>query len=619
MEKIKHIHPPFWYADMQWSEVQILIHARNVAKYDAQVTGKKVRLKDVVRTENANYLLLYVETKDAKAQTFNILLTDSKAQVVKKIPYELRERTHQHIDTFDAHDVVYLLIPDRWADGTANNPRLKRSRYEGMLDNSWDAYYDHFAVRNGVAGCTTRHGGDLAGMLQHLNYLQDLGVTAIWSTPLLENNNKTFSYHGYTVTNHYLIDPRLGSNEEYCEFVRKANNMGLKVIQDQLFNHCSPNCFLYADKVDKSWFYTDERMERTNFRPYVASDPYASDYDKDKLVKGCFIESPAFNGSNRQVQDYLIQNSLWWIEYSGVNGVRQDTYPYNDLDEMNRWCQAVEAEHPGYNLVGETYMSSPVAISYWQKDSPLDNQHSLLPTVMDFPLRDILNSACDEVTDAFSTGLNRVQKYLADDRIYAHPNRLMTFFSNHDTDRFVRVWDLGDNDFRYKQALTLLLTVRGIPQLYYGDEVSMAGCVDERDWGQRQNFPGGFPGDIIDIFKEHCLTSRMWSYYKFTKLMLNWRKGPVVNKIIAEGRFIHHVVDNGIYVYARELNGKMVTVMLNGTWGERSIQADHYRDVFPQPFICEMLSGRLVSTIDTITMNPRDIFILDWTNNIFFE
>lgn len=615
MVSIQHIHPLHWYAGMKWSKVQVMLHATGIGQCDVELVGEGVSLAEVVRPENNNYLLLYIETAGAAPQTITIRLTyGDSGETAGEVAFELRQRTHQDMETFDAHDVVYLLMPDRWADGTHDDPEKKRAMFEGMADDRWNPAFDHTTETDGVMARHTRHGGDLAGMTAHLDYLQDLGVTTVWPTPLMENDNDRYSYHGYTITDYYRVDPRFGTLDDYCHFVTKAHEMGLKVILDMVVHHCSAQSFLYADKVDSAWFSTDERQIVTNFRPYAQSDPYLSDYDKQQLTDGCFfITSATFNGYNAQVQDYVIQNGLWWVEMTGANGIRLDSYPYNHFEAMNRWCMAMKAERPGMNIVGETFMSSPVAVSYWQQDSPVGDRQSLLPSVMDFPLNDILQTALDEETDDWETGLTRVQKYLGDDRIYAHPDHLMTFLSNHDINRFVKTWDEGHNNLRYKQALTLLLTIRGIPQLYYGDEVCMSGCSDRYDWGQRQNFPGGFPGDETNAFEQRGLSERQREYYEFTRLLLNWRREPAVNRIIAEGRFIHHVVSNGIYVYARELEGKMITVMLNGTWEEHTLETAPYADVMPADSALEVITQRRISIGETLTMNQRDIFILDWT------
>ena len=318
---IQHLCPTHWYAGMKWSRLQILVHAECIAQYQVEIWGDGVRLADIQRTENPNYLILYVETAGAPAQTFYIKLKEGD-RVVDEIPYELRERNFKDIKTFDAHDVVYLLIPDRWCDGTAEDVNKKRSMYAGMHDNQWNPHFNHTTPKDGITGWNTRHGGDLAGMTRHLDYLKDLGVTAIWPTPLNENNNGIYTYHGYCFTDFYRIDPRLGTNDDYRNFVQEANRMGMKVIQDMVFNHCSDMCFLWTDKVSKSWFFTDERTIVSNFRTYAQSDDHLSQYDKALLTQGCFSGMmPSFNGTNEQVQDFLIQSSLWWIEFAGINGI----------------------------------------------------------------------------------------------------------------------------------------------------------------------------------------------------------------------------------------------------------------------------------------------------------
>ena len=352
------------------------------------------------------------------------MLKDGK-KAVKTLPYELKQREERKIDSFDASDVVYLLMPDRFATGTTD--KQKKQMYKDKREDTWDRGVD-----------MARHGGDLRGMIQHLDYLQELGVTALWPTPTLENDMDEQSYHGYAITNYYETDSRFGTNDEYKELVREAHNRGIKVIKDIVFNHCGVRNFLFADRPADDWFNYNSKFTPTGYKTAAAGDPHASGIDREQTIDGWFTsQMPDVNGKNKLFADYLIQASIWWIEYAGIDGFRQDTYPYNDFNLMKRWCHEVEAQYPGFNIVGETWINNNVGVSYWQKDSKLSAPlNSELKTVMDFPLMYILDSFGNEETDEWDHGLAKLYAYITQDMVYADVNHLLTFRANHDTDRF---------------------------------------------------------------------------------------------------------------------------------------------------------------------------------------
>lgn len=602
MNQIQHIHPPFWWAGMKYSKIQLLLHGPNIGQRQLYMKpADHVYLTSFHRTPNPNYLLAYIETKGAPVQTLHFILwTDGEDDIA--FDYELKEREHLSIDTFDASDVVYLLMPDRWIMG--DNQKKKAKLYEGMKESSWD-----------VNGIEKRHGGDLTGMQKGLKYLQKLGVTTIWPTCMLENDNDRLSYHGYAITDYYSIDPRLGSNVQYKSWVADANKKGLKVIMDMVFNHCSRQNFLFEDRISDDWFFLYKHFTRTNYKTQTATDPYASTKDFDLTSRGWFdTMMPSLAGTNPQVAQYLTQNSLWWIEYAGINGIRMDTYPYNDWQQMSDWCQIVEREHPGFNIVGETWVESNVSVSLWQKDSKLAApKNSHLPSVMDFPLFTMLNSVCDEETDDWFSGLARISNYLSQDSVYADPKHLLIFLANHDVNRFSSNLEKSSNFARYRQALTLLLTLRGIPQLYYGDELCMIGEKDPLDDGQRQNFPGGFPHDSINVLTGKGMTPVMKKHFEFTRQLLHWRKLPDVNPILAKGALKHFNPRSGVYVYARLYEGKMITVVLNGTSKVQQLSLETFREVIPPQDALEILSGKTINMDKkNHRLKARDVLILEW-------
>ena len=451
---VKKVAPTFWWAGMNNPELQILLYGDNIASHDVTLSTTDVELREVVKQENPNYLLLYVDLSEAKAQTFNIILKKGKKETV--IPYELKQRRPDaaNVKGFDASDVLYLIMPDRFANGNPDNDIVP-----GMLENKVD--------RNEQYG---RHGGDLKGIENHLDYLDELGVTAIWLNPTQENDMPESSYHGYAITDYFQVDRRYGSNEDFRQLVDKAHEKGMKVVMDMIFNHCGSKNFIFSDKPSKDWFNFKSNFVPTSYKTASVQDVHASEYEYKIAVDGWFTEvMPDLNQRNRHVAQFLIQSSIWWIEFAGINGIRQDTHPYADFDFMARWCKAVNDEYPDFNIVGETWLNSNVLVSFWQKDSKLAApRNSNLRTVMDFPLMDHMNKAFDEETTDWAGGLYRLYDYLTQDLVYADPMSLLTFLDNHDTARFSTNDEKAKNLTRYKQAITFLLTTRGIPQIYYG-------------------------------------------------------------------------------------------------------------------------------------------------------
>ena len=589
--QVEHVHPLNWWAGMKNSTLQILLHGKGIASESVSLADAEgITLKETVKTENPNYVILYVETKGAPAQTFQIKVGKTR------IPYELKAREARNRQTWDAADVVYLLMPDRFANGNTKNDDVK-----GLLE-----------AQSNPNEPLARHGGDLAGMEAHLDYLAELGITAIWPTPTLVNDMPVESYHGYAITNYYETDPRFGTNEEYRHFVDAAHGKGLKVIQDIVFNHCGSQNFLFTDMPQSDWFNFGGKYVQTSYKTGAVGDVHASAYNRQRTVDGWFVKAmPDLNQRNRLVRDYLIQASLWWIEWAGLDGVRQDTYPYNDFDGMVEWCNRVELEYPGLNIVGEAWINNNVGVAYWQKDSRLAApRNSQLRTVMDFPLMALLNYVVDQETDEWDYGLAKLYDYISQDVVYADVNHLLTFLDNHDTDRFQKNEEMAQDTTRYKQALTLLLTLRGIPQLYYGDEVGMAANKSKGDGVLRQNFPGGWPGDTNNAFTKEGRTALQNWYFNFTSNLLQWRKtAPAVHF----GRLTHFCIQNGVYAYARQLGDKTVMVFVNGTNKPTTIDLTPYAEVLPRREAQDVLSHRNVKLDKELTMEKRGVLVLDFS------
>lgn len=593
--EIKKVAPSFWWAGMKNPELQILLYGENLALSDVSVSGEGIFLKETVRQDNPNYLLLYLDLSEAKAQTFQILLKNGKKKL--QIPYELKSRVRRGEDVkgFTSEDVLYLIMPDRFANGCPENDVI-----DGMREKTVNRA-DGFA----------RHGGDIQGISSHLDYIADLGVTAIWLNPTQENDMESGSYHGYAITDYYQIDRRFGSNEDFCALVEKAHEKDLKVVMDMIFNHCGSENYLFKDKPSKEWFNYRSNYVQTSFKTASVMDIHASAYEKKIATDGWFASvMPDFNQRNRHVARYLIQSSIWWIEYAGINGIRQDTHPYADFDFMSQWCKEVLDEYPYFNIVGETWLNSNMLVSYWQKDCKLAAPlNSNLPTVMDFPLQALMNQAFDEETGEWGGGLYKLYDYQTQDLVYANPMNLLTFLDNHDTSRFAQTDEMAKNLKRYKQAMVFLLTTRGIPQIYYGTEILMTGDKGKGDGDLRKDFPGGWQGDTRNCFAKNGRTALENEAFEFTRQLLNWRKG---NQVIGKGSLKHYSIQNGVYVYQREFNGKSVVIIMNGTDDSKELDLAPYQEILPRENALDVLTGKNVNLSGKLCLDGRENLILNF-------
>lgn len=592
---IKKVAPAFWWAGMKNPELQILLYGDHIASAEVSISSKDISLQDVVKQENPNYLILYLNLSEAAPQNFNIILKQGKK--LTEIPYELKQRRPDaaEVKGFDSSDVLYLIMPDRFANGDSSNDIIP-----GMLEARVDRN-DPFA----------RHGGDLKGIENHLDYIADLGVTSIWLNPIQENDMKEGSYHGYAITDYYQVDRRFGSNEEFKNLVKQSHDKGMKVVMDMIFNHCGDQNYLFKDMPSKDWFNYKANYVQTTFKTATPSDTYAADSEKKIVTDGWFAECmPDFNQRNRHVATYLIQSSIWWIEYAGINGIRHDTHPYVDFDAMAAWCNAVNKEYPDFNIVGETWIGSNVLVSYWQKDSKVAApKNSQLPTVMDFPLMDRMNAAFDEETSDWNGGLYQLYDYLSQDIVYTDPMHLLTFLDNHDTSRFYRKEEDTKNLDRYKQALAFLLTTRGIPQIYYGTEILMAADKGNGDGLLRCDFPGGWQNDTNNFFDAAGRTPHQNEAFSYMQKLLQWRKG---NEVIAKGKLKHFAPSKGVYVYERKYGDRSIVVFMNGTNREQTINLNTYQEVLPRSSAYDVLTDKQIELGKELTLPSRGIYLLSF-------
>lgn len=592
--EVKKVEPAFWWADMKETELQVMLYGENIAKSEVSITAQTAKIKEVVKLENPNYLLLYLNLADAKAEKFDIILTQGKQK--KVVNYELRNRKPNSSERvgFNSSDVLYLIMPDRFANGDTSNDVVKGMK-EAIVDRN-----EPFA----------RHGGDFKGVSDHIDYISNLGVTAIWFNPVLENDMPEGSYHGYAATDYYKVDRRFGTNEEFVALVDKAHNNGLKVVMDMIFNHCGSEHFFFTDKPSSDWFNYSDKYVQTSYRTTTQYDPYVLEADKKWAVDGWFVETmPDLNQRNRHVAKYLIQNSIWWIEYGGIDGIRQDTHPYADFDMMAEWCATVTKEYPDFNIVGETWYGNSPAIAYWQKDSKLSApRNSNLRCVMDFPLMGAMSKAFDEETN-WEAGMTRLYEILGQDFLFANPMELLIFLDNHDTSRFFKNEEETENFTRYKQALAFLLTTRGIPQIYYGTEIFMPADKAEGDGKLRNDFPGGWADDSKNAFTAAGRSAKENKAFDYTSKLLNWRKG---NEVIAKGTLKHVAPTNGVYVYERNYNGKSVVVMISGVNEDKTMDMALCREILKPTTLKDVISDKTIDfSKDTFVMKAREVYILE--------
>lgn len=581
--------PAFWWSGMKNPELQLMVYGENIASFRPSVSYPGVKLKSSVALESPNYLLVYLDVENAQPGTFDITFTKDKKQI--KMPYELKARKKDacKIKGFDSSDVLYLIMPDRFANGDPSNDNLvMKTAYKTDRNDP-----------------SARHGGDLAGIEKHLDYIEDLGVTAIWLNPVLENDMQGGSYHGYATTNYYRVDPRFGTNEDYVRLIDKTHAKGMRVVMDMIFNHCGSDHIWMKDVPSKDWFNNLDKYVETSHVKEVYFDPYASEYDTKRMVDGWFVPSmPDLNQRNPHVATYLIQNSIWWIEYSGVDGIRQDTYPYADYKMMVDWCNAIYREYPDYNIVGEAWMNQTMGTAFWQKDSKLNERgNTMLKSVMDFRLMGLSHSAF--FGDA--GGMQALYEHLAYDYAYADIYNVLRFLDNHDTDRFLPA--MPEKLGAFKQGIAFMLTIPGIPQFYYGTELLMNGTKQKGDGYIRLDVPGGWPGDAVNQFEASGRTDIQNEAWNYMQKLLKWRKG---NEVIAKGKMKHFVPQNGVYVYARNLNGKQVVVIMNGNAKESVLPLDRYDEILKgYTSGKDVITGKVVSLQKELTLGAKDVLVLE--------
>jgi glycosidase len=541
--KLERVEPMSWWVGMHNPKLQLLVHGNQIAANEVQLSYPGVTLVKVNKVENPNYLFLDLEiAADTKPGKFAInFLQKGKKNLTYS--YELQSRDHSagRIQGVTSKDLVYLLMPDRFSNGDAANDVVK-----GLQETKLNRDSMYF-----------RHGGDIQGVINHLDYLKELGVTTVWMTPEIENDMTQASYHGYAATDNYKIDPRYGTNALYKTYVAQVHAKGLKVIKDIVHNHIGTGHYTFKDLPMKEWLNQWPVYTQTNYRDQPVMDIHASAADRKQMLDGWFVPSmPDLNQRNPYVQNYLTQNHIWWIEYAGIDGLRLDTYPYNDAAYMADWAQKLQAEFPTLSIFGETLVNSVASEAYFTGGNVINRGlDTHLPGITDAVVKDAIYEALNGKT-GWTDGVNRLYATLAQDFLYKDPTKNLVFLDNHDMSRF---YSMVNEDFnKYKSGMALLLTTRGIPEIYYGTEILMKNYSNP-DGLVRSDFPGGWKGDKVNKFVASGRTEKENAAFNYLSKLANYRK---TSTALTTGKLMQFIPQDGLYVYFRYTDDNTKTVMV---------------------------------------------------------
>ncbi|MFG6447136.1 glycoside hydrolase family 13 protein [Roseateles sp. BYS180W] len=601
---LQRVEPPSWWVGMAEPQLQLMLHGPGLAALHVRMSAPGVRLLGQQRLSSPNYLFVDLElAADCRPGRIDIQLHHPGHDTpLLNLSYELqaREPGSAQRQGFDTRDAVYLLVPDRFAraEPAVAPPAMRESR-----------------VQRSQPGA--RHGGNLAGLREHLGYIADMGFTQIWPTPVVENDNPSYSYHGYAATDFYRVDPRLGSNEEYRALAVQARQQGLGLIQDIVLNHIGDHHWWMADLPTPEWLNQWPSYTETHHARVTWQDPHAAPSDQRRFSQGWFTPNmPDLNQRQPQLATYLIQMSLWWIEYAGLSGLRTDTYSYSDRDFLSRWSARLMREYPRLNIVGEEWSGHPAIVAYWQRGKRNhDGYVSSTPSMLDFPLHYALIAGLKEA-DQGEGGIYKLYEALAQDFLYADANRLMAFEGNHDTPRLYS--QLNEDLDLLRMAWGYLCVVNRIPQFLYGSELLLT-SPGQRDDGQvRADFPGGFAGDRVDGLRGRGLSPRQRTAQALLRQLLNWRRQT---RLVHEGRLTHYAPLQGVYVLLRHWGapgsaearqGERVMLVLNKQNQDVALDLRRFADVLgPGDRAHDVLQGGAARELGrTLTLAARSTTLL---------
>lgn len=592
---IEKIEPGNWWIGMKDSKLELLVYGKDLDGTSVTIEAEDVEVVAVENADSPDYLFVTLDIgKDQKAG--KIKLSFKKGKFFQKISYELKERSENSAirKGFDQSDVFYLIMPDRFANGDISNDTTANTLEGTDRNNS-----------NG------RHGGDIAGMISKLDYLQTLGVTTIWPTPLWESNHVKNTYHGYACTDFYNIDPRYGNNLLYKQFADECHKRGLKLVMDVVPNHCSISHPWIQNLPLKDWIHPAPKTPGRALAISAWNDPYVSEKDFLLNKDGWFSPlMPDLNQNNEKVLRYLVQNTIWWIEYAGLDGLRVDTYPYCEREQIAKWTKAIMDEYPYLNIVGEVWQPQVSSVAYWQKDARnYDGYNSYLPCVMDFPLMDAMQDAFAAHNPNRGRHLNKLYASLAQDYLYAHPDNVLIFADNHDTERFAT--SIGKDLDLYKSAMGFLLTTRGIPQLYYGTEIGMNSDIEGiyKSNANRKEMNGGWGGDPRSVFVREGRTADESAVYDYVRMLLTWRKRTPV---VQYGKLKHFKPQDGIYVYFRYDDSACVMVVVNANDADKVLDTQRFNEMLSSYHSgLNVETGEAYGQLDKISLKRKSTQIIE--------
>ena len=604
-QDIKRIEPPNWWIGLKNMDLQLLVHHSNISQYEPEISYPGVSISKVNKADSPNYLFLDLKIYEtAKAGKFNITFKfENGEDLIQTYELKSREKASENYIGFDSSDVIYLITPDRFANANPGND-IDSTLLEKAVNRK-----DDYA----------RHGGDIEGITNHLDYISEMGFTAIWPTPLLTNDMPKHSYHGYAMTDFYQIDPRFGTLDEYIELSVKAKQKGIKLVMDQVANHSGVEHWWMKDLPFKEWvnqkeaFEKDQILKNSNHRRTVNQDAYASLKDKKEMNEGWFVPTmPDLNQRNPFMANYLIQNSIWWIETAGLGGIRQDTYPYPDKEFMSDWAGAIMTEYPNFSIVGEEWSYNPLLIAYWQEGHVnKDGYDSNLKSTMDFAMQKTIVDALNE-NEKWDTGLVKIYEGLANDFAYTSPKNILVFPDNHDMSRIFT--QLKGDIVNTKMALSYMLMLPRIPEFYYGTEILMNDFDNPGDHGLiRTDFPGGWEEDVVNAFSGEGLTDAQKDMQTYLKTLLNYRK---TSKAIHEGKTLHFAPEKGVYVLFRILDNETVVHILNKNDQPIDLDLSRFEEVgLNGKTLKNSITGESVIWSETLKLNKKGSFILTTVTN----
>ncbi len=590
---VDRVEPPFWWQGFEHKQLQLLVHGDGIAAFKPSVNAEGLTISRVERGDSPNYLFVYLDI-DATAPTGKFDITFRQDSDSFTHVYELRSKnTDPEFNTgFGSDDVLYLITPDRFANGDGSNDSV--------------AGYSDLPDRANPYG---RHGGDIKGIIDHLDYIAEMGFTSIWINPVLENAMPEASYHGYATTDFYRVDPRFGSNENYRQLVAEARDKGLGVIMDMIANHAGSGHWWMDDLPTKDWINYAGQFHPTSHARTTNQDPYASEFDKHEFVSGWFAPAmPDLNQSNPLLADYLIQNSIWWTEYLGLAGIRQDTYPYSDKVFMTEWSRRIMQEYPDFNIVGEEWSPNPAIVSYWQSGKKNhDGYESFLPSVFDFPLQIALAKVLTSGEPPWGSAWTPAYEVLGNDFLYPDPFNLVIFPDNHDMSR---IYTQLDEDYDlYRMAIAYYLTMRGIPQIYYGTEILMSHPGTDSHGEIRSDFPGGWPGDTVNAFTGDGLGDNAIAAQAFMRRLLTWRKTA---DVIHNGHLMQFAPIGNVYAYFRYNEDDIVMVLFNRDRETQTLDMSRFSErIGTRRSATDVITGERLSITGDMVLEPRSVLVLE--------